>query len=432
MARGTIQTADSDRDAESALLIPAQRKYSGVPGHRHASVSGSVFNLSNTMLGGGISLIALPTALREAGVAGFSLIVLLSACFTQMSVQQLADAATATAADAGDSGDYGTVAAAALGHSGQTLVELFVLLNNFGACIALLNTFGDVVPGEIAATNPSGVPAVLARRDVLILVSTALLVLPPTVLVRRIETLRFVSMAALMVCLGFVGFMVVVATESPRVPATFWSGEPAGVLQLLDALSIVSFSFTCHFNVVPLMHALAHPKRDFPGVIRASTFTSAGAYWVVGILGAAAHPDSSAGDILSDYSHHNGAVFFRTALATVIFLSFPLFAFEGAVTLQVLVLDPLTKHSLGGPVRGVLAAVLFTAGVTAVAVAVPDTSLVISFVGAALSIPIMYVFPPLLYLKVNAGPKRVAAVVTLMGGVTICLGCIASSVYGFF
>jgi hypothetical protein len=40
------------------------------------------------------------------------------------------------------------VAAAALGYTGETAVEVFVLLNNFGVSVALLNTFGDIVPGK--------------------------------------------------------------------------------------------------------------------------------------------------------------------------------------------------------------------------------------------------------------------------------------------
>jgi amino acid permease len=417
--------------AEGTPLLRGDDGEAAQEGHRHASITGSIFNLSNSMLGGGISLVALPFALREAGFVGFTLVVLLSACFTQMSVQQLADAATATAADTMAAGDYGTVAAAAAGSRGQHTVELFILLNNFGACIALLNTFGDVVPNELLRSAAGGVATALAQRTVLLLVATVVVLLPPSVMVRRIETLQFVSMAALGVCVLFVGFMAVVATESPAVPSAFWASRPASVLGFLNSLSIISFSFTCHFNVVPLMHALARPEKDFPTVVRASTFTSAVVYWVVGVLGAAAHPDSMAGDILEDYRHHAGAVYFRTALAVVIFLSVPLFAYEGSATLRTLVIDRVVGQRLSAPMRRMLSATVFTLGVAAVAVAVPDTGLIIGFVGAALSIPIMYVFPPLLYLQLHAGPKRTAAMTTLVAGATICIGCIVSSIFGF-
>ena len=109
----------------------------------------------------------------------------------------------------------------------------------------------------------------------------------------------------------------------------------------------MSFSFTCHFNVVPLLHALPRPAAQFPTVIRASTAVSAVVYWTVGVLGALTHPDSPYGDILEDYRHYPGAVLFRTALAVMVAATFPLLAFEGILTLGALTFDRIAccRHS---------------------------------------------------------------------------------------
>jgi hypothetical protein len=76
---------------------------------RVAGIGGSIFNLSNSMLGGGISLIALPAAAREAGFVGFSMLVAVSAFMTQVSVLLLADAAVAAGGPTEPAADYGEV-----------------------------------------------------------------------------------------------------------------------------------------------------------------------------------------------------------------------------------------------------------------------------------------------------------------------------------
>jgi hypothetical protein len=115
------------------------------------------------------------------------------------------------------------------------------------------------------------------------------------------------------------------------------------------------------------------------------------------VLGAITHPDSPYGDILKDYQQYDGAVVFRTALAVMVVASFPLFAFEGTLTLQALTLDRVACLSnLGFWTRRWISATVFTAATVAVSVAVPNTGVMIAFVGAAFAIPIMYIFPPVL------------------------------------
>ena len=99
---------DGDHSSVDTPLVSsgaARRTRSGLPS---AGVAGSIFNLSNSMLGGGISLIALPAAAREAGLIGFTALIVLSAWCTQVSVQLLADAAVA-AGGVEPAADYGKV-----------------------------------------------------------------------------------------------------------------------------------------------------------------------------------------------------------------------------------------------------------------------------------------------------------------------------------
>jgi amino acid permease len=139
------------------------------------------------------------------------------------------------------------------------------------------------VTGEITRISQSStVLHELGTRDFLVPIVAVCVLLPAAVAARRIESLRFVSMAALIVSFLFVVFMVVVATQhSPSAPRSFWVAAPRNALDFLDALAIVSFAFTCHFNVVPLLHALPRPENQFPIVIRASTAASAVVYWLV-------------------------------------------------------------------------------------------------------------------------------------------------------
>ena len=94
-ARASSSIQDSNRTsgddtANSAQLLKAE----GVAEYKRVgTVPGAVFNLSNSILGGGISLLALPSAVQSAGPVLFLALLVVSGVATVASAQLLADAA---------------------------------------------------------------------------------------------------------------------------------------------------------------------------------------------------------------------------------------------------------------------------------------------------------------------------------------------------
>jgi hypothetical protein len=132
---GSVQ-ANSSSDGGGSSSTSVQSKQPRV-----ASVPGAIFNMSNSILGGGISLLALPSAVASAGPALFLVLLVGSGVATVVSAQLLAEAAEHARVTT-----YDGLGARALGNAGSTAVMVFIFLNNFGVCISFLQGFGDVVP----------------------------------------------------------------------------------------------------------------------------------------------------------------------------------------------------------------------------------------------------------------------------------------------
>ena len=196
-------------------------------------------------------------------------------------------------------------------------------------------------------------------------------------------------------------------------------------------------------------------------------------YAAVGLIAFFAHPTHLTGDILDDYAGFKGADVLQVFVVVAMVITFPLLGFEGQHAFQVLVLGggcAATDSSGSGNTKPpfltphrkhVVACTVYTLAAITVAAAVSNTSAMIALVGAACGIPIMYILPPLLYLKAaaleikatdlatsndsaaatalnSAGLRkakrsgvRKGALVLLVLGVLVCIACIVSSILGF-
>ena len=95
-------------------------------GARASALSGTL-NLANTLLGGGISFIALPFATKRAGsVAGVLLLIVASAACNTFTCMLLVLSARLTGVST-----YGELASQTLGHKWKHVLTAFIFLNNF-------------------------------------------------------------------------------------------------------------------------------------------------------------------------------------------------------------------------------------------------------------------------------------------------------------
>jgi len=111
-----------------------------------ASVTGSVFNLSTTIIGAGI--MALPAAIKVVGVGVGVVAIVFLAFLTHTSLEILLRFTRVAKAST-----YANLMGDAFGSSGTLLFHLSVLINNFGILVVYVIIIGDVLSG----TSSSGV-----------------------------------------------------------------------------------------------------------------------------------------------------------------------------------------------------------------------------------------------------------------------------------
>ena len=101
-----------------------------------ASFVGSVFNLSTTIIGAGI--MALPAAMKVLGlVLGIAAIIFL-ALITETSLEILMRFSRV-----GKAGTYGEVMGCAFGKVGRLVLQISVLINNFGILVVYMIIIGN-------------------------------------------------------------------------------------------------------------------------------------------------------------------------------------------------------------------------------------------------------------------------------------------------
>lgn len=100
-----------------------------------ASFSGSVFNLSCTIVGAGI--MSLPSVFKLLGVVPGIALVMISAFLTEASIEMLLRFSKPCSAFS-----YGDVMGDAFGTAGRALLQICVIINNIGAVIIYLIIIG--------------------------------------------------------------------------------------------------------------------------------------------------------------------------------------------------------------------------------------------------------------------------------------------------
>lgn len=362
-----------------------------------ASLGSGVLNLTNTLLGGGIAFIALPVATKQVGVLLLVALILLSG---------LANAFTCTllvkSAEISNMRSYFDLSAAALG-PWRHLVTLFIFFNNFGVCIAFIATFGDTFPSVMRQWHGG----FLVHRVDCVAVVTLVLLLPMLTLT-KLDSLRILSGCSIVLCLFFAGVVVASSAEADRSPP---DADEISFVTFLQALSVITLSFTCHYNILPVQNELSRPA-GIRAIINISMVVSSMLFCLVGTFAFYCHPDTT-GDILADFSSPVGAAgelgagpgsattVARLGVAAALLFTFPLIAFEGVhcagALLQVVVDASCSSHGTAGGASGEvvhvheyrkLLAFVFTLLASIPGALGADTSAVIGFVGSFCGIPV--------------------------------------------
>ncbi|KAK8453956.1 hypothetical protein SEVIR_5G370600v4 [Setaria viridis] len=449
--------------------------FPGDGGGGGASVSGAVFNVSTSIVGAGI--MSIPAAMRVLGVAPALLLIAAVAALADVSVEFMlrytrwaaAKQATTYAGLMGDA--FGRAGAAVLNvciasTTTGTLVVYLIIIGKLFSCAAPSITnpsstsriqvdransdnAGDVMSGSVGGGDEhAGVLRELfgARwwtgREFVLLV-TAVFVLLPLVLRRRVDSLRFTSAISIMlavvfmlISLGIAVYALLKGTATmPRMLPDF--SRLSSPFELFTAVPVIVVAFTFHFNVHPIRAELSKTS-DMKAAVRISLVLCAAIYAAVGFFGFLLFGDATMADVLANFDRSSGAGVpqalndaARLSYALHLVLVFPLLFFSLRVNVDELLFPgrrPLaTDTRRFVSLTAVLMAVLY-----ALAIAIPSIWTLFEYSGSTFAVTISLIFPGAIVLRDVHGiakrkDKALAATMIILAVVTSSIA-IASNI----
>ncbi|POM73302.1 Sodium-coupled neutral amino acid transporter [Phytophthora palmivora] len=296
---------------------------------RTATAPSAIFNLVSTIIGGGI--LSLPFAFDKCGLIVALIFTTIAASASTFSLYVVVSCSRR-----GRAASYEEVVRKALGaRAGRITVVLLVVLTLL-TLVAYVILTKDLV-GSLGAKFLYNRPISEAEQNVLTIV--CVLLVSPALLARSMDALRFTSIFSLVSVLVLAIAITIRATDvtfkqrdiqeieaEPQIPIKL---VPDSWADAAYAFPIISVSFLCHFNVLPVYRELHKPTRHRLKKIVASTMFSTWLfYMLVGIMGylfAFRQQGGVQGDILNNFSDSDHLVNLgRLGLLVTIQLSLPL------------------------------------------------------------------------------------------------------------
>uniref|UniRef100_A0ACD5VSJ7 Uncharacterized protein n=1 Tax=Avena sativa TaxID=4498 RepID=A0ACD5VSJ7_AVESA len=427
--------------ADEPLLLP---EFSGGHGGGGgASVSGAVFNLSTSIIGAGI--MSIPAAMRVLGVAPTLVLIAAVAVLSDVSVEfmlRYTGWACGPPSYAGVMGD-------AFGRAGAAALNVFVAFTTAGTLVVYLIIIGDVMSGTAGAGEEhAGVLGELfgarwwTEREFVMLV-TAVVVLLPLVLLRRVDSLRFTSAVSILlaavfmlITMGIAVYTILSGTaKMPRMLPDF--SRLSSPFELFTAVPVIVVAFTFHFNVHPIRAELSKTS-DMKSAVRISLVLCSVIYAAVGFFGFLLFGDATMPDVLANFDRSSGSGVpqalndaARLSYALHLVLVFPLLHYSLRVNVDEL-LFPGRRPLATDTRRFVALTAALMAALYVLAIAIPSIWTLFQYTGSTFAVCISLIFPGAIVLRDVHGiakrkDKAMAATMIILAVITSSIA-IASNI----
>ena len=459
----SIKLVDDGRSSERRLSVkpgdevePSSSDGAG----GQASLFSSAINMANTIMG--VGLLALPRAFAHGGIVWGLLLSTLAAavnvgtCMLISECQNLMERPVTLRALADKALPNLTIA-----------IDISVLLNALGAACSYLIVATDCLQYVANRDGPRWYWTLLS-----------VLLVTPLSFLRSMNSLRFSSLAAVVILLFITGVIITFLagrdTPNSSIIQACPSGEdsescPPGKvaavespIRTLSAISSLSLAYTCQVTVVPIGNEMERPTRRRNLIVFVSALGLAWIlYALVAICGYLTFGDRVADNILDSYPDNGLTATARVGLAFVVIFSYPIQIFVARLSVDSLVdlavdaccpskrgRSPLLRTSKSDttPARSStswfsrtfeveplpsLATTLFLCVTMAVALTVTELGIVVDLAGATGASMLSFVAPAILYYRLfpepRHSPARIASVVIgFLGACTGIMGvCLA-------
>jgi amino acid permease len=266
------------------------------------------------------------------------------------------------------------------------------------------------------------------------LTSSSRLVVIPLSFLRRLDSLKYTSVVAL-ISIGYLVILVVYhfsagdTLQADRTPIRVirW----AGAVPTLSSFPVIVFAYTCHQNMFSILNEIGNNSHfQTTSVIFASNGIAAAIYILVAITGYLSFGNEIGGNIVAQYAPSVSATFGRAAIVVLVMFSYPLQVHPCRASIDaVLKWRPKSVSRNSGstslessPPRNIpllptgrqrnddsLTETRFAAITTAiivlsfvVAITVESLEAVLAYVGSTGSTSISFILPGLFYYKISS------------------------------
>lgn len=376
-------------------------------------------NLLASVLGTG--LLVMPSACKLSGMSVFILGSLLSALACNLTACYLVETAKFMGPRGmGDDSTYAGLTSHIYGKRGEKIIEMGLVLQQFGACVGYIIVIGDIFFPLIQFYIPG---SELLSENVIRNFFLWGFMFPLTIGVRNLGSLSFASTLAVgaigLFCCTVIGNAMYIAFV-PSGQAMRYQLEPENAivgpfffpesfLSLLRTLPLVCFAYDMHFNAIPVHEDMKldvlPPHSSVQAFRTASNRAFSIAFVVTTCMGLAGYEtflNFTHADILRNFQVNGTYIapmmnFVRALFGLGLALAFPMIIWELRQVLIILGGVHVSKFYQ-------LTVAIFMC-IAMLVVLVDNATTVFSFVGSTVTPTLDYIFPALLYIKSGAADK---------------------------
>jgi amino acid permease len=329
------------------------------------------------------------------------------------------------------------------------IFDAAIAIKCFGVGVSYLIIIGDLMPGVVRgfASAQDLAPFLVDRHfwvtafmyvapsfQIPALTSSSRLVVIPLSFLRRLDSLKYTSVVAL-ISIGYLVILVVYhfsagdTLQADRTPIRVirW----AGAVPTLSSFPVIVFAYTCHQNMFSILNEIGNNSHfRTTSVVFASNGIAAAIYILVAITGYLSFGNEIGGNIVAQYAPSVSATFGRAAIVVLVMFSYPLQVHPCRASIDaVLKWRPKSISRNSGstslessPPRNIpllptgrqrdddsLSETRFAAITTAiivlsfvVAITVESLEAVLAYVGSTGSTSISFILPGLFYYKISS------------------------------
>mmetsp|Transcript_15630 Transcript_15630/g.17367 ORF Transcript_15630/g.17367 Transcript_15630/m.17367 type:complete len:468 (+) Transcript_15630:34-1437(+) len=423
----TVPSGYISDDGLAAPLIEETDSYKV----RTATIAGSVFNLSNTIIGSGV--LALPFAFKISGILLGNVFVIIVAILGFQSVNMIIRAEEAYRLRMGiarhGTSSYGALAQAALGNWGRYVTDGALVVNCFGGMASYLVILADLLEPVFHFIVPS--TAKWLNRTVIIL--TSLIILLPISSMKSMNALRFTSAIALC-SIAYLVVLIIIKGGISLGEGSLVDNDlsfASFTFELFRTVPLISFAFTCHQNVMPVFNEVVDPTKSRMRKISFGAYMVCYiAYATVATMGYFIFFDETDGNILNNWPHDNlYVVVARIGVSLTIMFSYPMQAFPA-----LRIIERFFWPGKGWSwMRHELCLIAIVLPQVFIAIFVESVDLIFGLSGAIASTTVCFILPGIFTLKLvdDASPKFkfLARTMVVLGAVFMVASAVVTVVY---